>query len=139
MRRFAIGRSQQNDIVIEEPSVSRRHAELRELGRGWYKLVDLGSTHGTHVERGGLWNKASVAEVTRGNRVRFGSYERTVDSLLDAALVVKPAKRPRQSTNTTMIGPAETRSGGKAIAAGLFAAGGFVGAAAIAVFYFMPT
>ncbi|MEM9685088.1 MAG: FHA domain-containing protein [Pseudomonadota bacterium] len=136
MRRFAIGRSQQNDIVIEDSSVSRRHAELRELGSGWYKMVDLGSTHGTHVERGGLWNKVTVAEVTRGNRVRFGKYERSVDSLLDAALVVKPERRNRQSANTTMMPKSEPRSSGRAIAACVFAA---VGVAAVAAFYFMPS
>lgn len=140
MRQFAIGRSQQNDIVIEDPSVSRRHAELRELGSGWYKLVDLGSTHGTHVERGGLWNKVSVAEVTRGNRVRFGRYMRSVDSLLDAALVVKPARRTGQSANTTMMARGQRKTGGVAIAAGVFAAAGVaaVGVAAVAAFYFMP-
>ena len=135
MRRFTIGRSQQNDIVIEDASVSRRHAELRELGGGWYKLVDLGSTHGTHVDRGGVWQKLTVAEVTRGNRVRFGSYLRSVDSLLDSALVVKPVRRPRQSKSTTMLRDPTPRSGGMAIAAGLFAA---VGVTAVAVYYFLP-
>ena len=135
MRRFTIGRSQQNDIVIEDASVSRRHAELRELGGGWYKLVDLGSTHGTHVDRGGVWQKLTVAEVTRGNRVRFGSYLRSVDSLLDSALVVKPVRRPRQSKSTTMLRDPTPRYGGMAIAAGLFAA---VGVTAVAVYYFLP-
>lgn len=137
MRRLTIGRSQQNDIVIEDPSVSRRHAELRELGGGWYKLVDLGSTHGTHVEKGGVWDALTVAEVTRGHRVRFGSYTRSVDSLLDAALVVKPTRRARQTLNTTMLREPVPRSGSMAVAAGLFVA---VGAAAVAAaYYFMPT
>jgi pSer/pThr/pTyr-binding forkhead associated (FHA) protein len=135
MRHFTIGRSQQNDIVIEEPSVSRRHAELRELGGGWYKLVDLGSTHGTHVERGGVWEKLTVAEVTRRNRIRFGSYTRSVDSLLDAALVVKPERRPRQNLSTTVLHAPRARSNGKAIMAVCFAA---AGVAVAAVYYFLP-
>jgi len=43
-----IGRSSECDIVLGDPNVSRRHAEIRRLGRG-YSLVDLGSTNGTEV------------------------------------------------------------------------------------------
>jgi hypothetical protein len=43
-----IGRSSECDIVLGDPNVSRRHAEIRRMGRG-YSLVDLGSTNGTEV------------------------------------------------------------------------------------------
>jgi hypothetical protein len=43
-----IGRSSECDIVLGDPNVSRRHAEVRRIGRG-YSLVDLGSTNGTEV------------------------------------------------------------------------------------------
>jgi Protein of unknown function (DUF3662)/FHA domain len=43
-----IGRSSGCDIVVDDPNVSRRHAEIRRLGAG-YSLVDLGSTNGTEV------------------------------------------------------------------------------------------
>jgi Protein of unknown function (DUF3662)/FHA domain len=43
-----IGRSSECDVVVGDPNVSRRHAEIRRLGRG-YSLVDLGSTNGTEV------------------------------------------------------------------------------------------
>ena len=43
-----IGRSSECDVVLGDPNVSRRHAEIRRLGRG-YSLVDLGSTNGTEV------------------------------------------------------------------------------------------
>ena len=43
-----IGRSSGCDIVVDDPNVSRRHAEVRRLGEG-YSLVDLGSTNGTEV------------------------------------------------------------------------------------------
>jgi hypothetical protein len=45
---FVIGRSSGCDIVVDDPNVSRRHAEVRRLGDG-YSLVDLGSTNGTEV------------------------------------------------------------------------------------------
>jgi hypothetical protein len=43
-----IGRSSGCDIVLDDPNVSRRHAEIRRIGEG-YSLVDLGSTNGTEV------------------------------------------------------------------------------------------
>jgi FhaA, N-terminal domain/FHA domain len=43
-----IGRSSECDVVVGDPNVSRRHAEIRRVGRG-YSLVDLGSTNGTEV------------------------------------------------------------------------------------------
>ena len=43
-----LGRSSGCDVVVDDPNVSRRHAEIRRLGEG-YSLVDLGSTNGTEV------------------------------------------------------------------------------------------
>ncbi len=43
-----IGRRSDNDLVLADPRVSRRHAQLR-LRRGYYMLFDLGSTGGTYV------------------------------------------------------------------------------------------
>jgi hypothetical protein len=43
-----IGRLPESDIVISNPNVSRRHAELRRAGNDVI-LVDLGSTNGTRV------------------------------------------------------------------------------------------
>ncbi|MGO9751738.1 MAG: FhaA domain-containing protein [Solirubrobacteraceae bacterium] len=41
-----LGRSRQCDIVVDDPNVSRQHAEVRPSGAGW-ALVDLGSTNGS--------------------------------------------------------------------------------------------
>jgi Protein of unknown function (DUF3662)/FHA domain len=41
-----IGRSRQSDIVVDDPNVSRRHAEIRPRGGSWV-LTDLGSTNGS--------------------------------------------------------------------------------------------
>ncbi len=43
-----IGRRPDNDLVLSDPRVSRRHAQLR-LYKGHYMLIDLGSTGGTTV------------------------------------------------------------------------------------------
>jgi Protein of unknown function (DUF3662)/FHA domain len=43
-----IGRSRQADIHIEDPNVSRKHAEVRPSGGSWI-VRDLGSTNGVKV------------------------------------------------------------------------------------------
>jgi hypothetical protein len=43
-----IGRSSRCDFVVEDPNVSRRHAELQQRGSDWY-VVDLESTNGVSV------------------------------------------------------------------------------------------
>jgi hypothetical protein len=43
--RFVIGRSRECDLVLDDPNVSRHHAELRREDGGW-AIHDLGSTNG---------------------------------------------------------------------------------------------
>lgn len=65
-----IGRMSSNDVVLADPNVSRRHAELRREGPRWM-LVDLGSTNGTLVN-GKL---AREHEINDGDRLSFGTSE----------------------------------------------------------------
>ncbi|MCD7444582.1 FHA domain-containing protein [Streptomyces lincolnensis] len=48
-RTVRIGRADDNDLVIDDLVVSRRHAELRALPDGTYEIVDLGSHNGTFL------------------------------------------------------------------------------------------
>jgi hypothetical protein len=43
-----IGRSRQCEVMLDDPNVSRQHAELRARGGSWV-LTDLGSTNGTRL------------------------------------------------------------------------------------------
>ena len=45
----ALGRSRECDCVLNDPNVSRRHAELRRGSTGDWQIVDLGSTNGVKV------------------------------------------------------------------------------------------
>jgi hypothetical protein len=45
---LVIGRNPDCDLVVMDPTVSRRHAELRREGGRWV-LADLGSSNGTRV------------------------------------------------------------------------------------------
>ncbi|NEC25222.1 FHA domain-containing protein [Streptomyces sp. SID8111] len=48
-RTIRIGRSADNDLVLDDLVVSRRHAELRALPDGGYEIADLGSHNGTYL------------------------------------------------------------------------------------------
>jgi pSer/pThr/pTyr-binding forkhead associated (FHA) protein len=43
-----LGRSRQCDVVLNDPNVSRQHAEIRPRGGSWV-LTDLGSTNGSSL------------------------------------------------------------------------------------------
>lgn len=48
-RTVRIGRGTDNDLVIDDLSVSRHHAELRTLPDGGHEIVDVGSHNGTYL------------------------------------------------------------------------------------------
>lgn len=48
-RTVRIGRAGDNDLVVDDLVVSRRHAELRPLPGGGHEIVDLGSHNGTYL------------------------------------------------------------------------------------------
>jgi hypothetical protein len=62
-RRSVLGRSRDVDVQIEDPNVSRRHAEIVQEG-SVYWLVDLGSTNGTEVD-GRRVQRARLADGSR--------------------------------------------------------------------------
>jgi hypothetical protein len=43
-----VGRSRQCDVMLEDPNISRTHAEIRPRGGSWV-LTDLGSTNGSRL------------------------------------------------------------------------------------------
>lgn len=46
--RVRVGRAEENDLIVTDPRVSRRHALIEPDGLGWL-VVDLNSTNGTWV------------------------------------------------------------------------------------------
>jgi pSer/pThr/pTyr-binding forkhead associated (FHA) protein len=101
---ITIGRAPDNMIVIDDPSVSGRHAQLRLAGEV-YRLKDLESTNGTRV------NGIPVTETALrfDDRIRFGA----VDALFEPdmrgsqplpqleELEAKPAVAPFDFTNAS--------------------------------------
>jgi hypothetical protein len=71
-RRVLIGRSRECDIQLEDPNVSRRHAELRQEGASYW-IVDLDSTNGLEVNG----RRLKRSKLEDGDRVTVGSTELT--------------------------------------------------------------
>ncbi len=70
-----LGRSRKCDIVLDDPNVSREHAELRPRGGSWV-LTDLGSTNGSSVN-GRRIDAPTV--VKPGDEVELGSSSMTFE------------------------------------------------------------
>ena len=52
---YKIGRNSDMDIRIDDPTVSRIHAELVVTANGEYYLTDCDSSGGSYVARNGEW------------------------------------------------------------------------------------
>ncbi|SEP83964.1 FhaA domain-containing protein [Microlunatus flavus] len=68
---LVIGRGTEADLRINDPGISRRHAEIRvgQDGPGSLDIVDLGSTNGITVDG----HKVRQATLTEGSRIEIGS------------------------------------------------------------------
>jgi hypothetical protein len=71
---IVIGRDPASQMVIDHPSVSGRHARVRQSGKGLY-LTDLGSTNGTYVNE----DKVVDCQLAHQDWVRIGKHVVIVD------------------------------------------------------------
>src|SRR5437868_2676695 len=71
-RRILLGRSRECDIQVEDPNVSRRHAELRQEGASYW-IVDLESTNGIEVNG----RRVKRAKLDAGDSFTVGSTDIT--------------------------------------------------------------
>ena len=69
-RAVVVGRSSGCDIVVDDPNVSRRHAEIRRTD-GAYWIVDLGSTNGLTVNG----KRVERARLTPEDHILIGTTE----------------------------------------------------------------
>lgn len=64
-----IGRADDCDVVLDDVTVSRRHADVVRDDLGW-QLRDLGSLNGTYVNR----DRIDSVTLTGGDEVQIGKY-----------------------------------------------------------------
>lgn len=65
----SIGRSGENDILLDDVTVSRKHANIRRAGER-FELIDLGSLNGTYVNN----NSIARATLNSGDEIQFGKF-----------------------------------------------------------------
>ena len=66
-----LGRSRECDCVLNDPNVSRRHAELRRGSTGDWQIVDLESTNGVKVND----RRVDASRLSPGDRVTVGTIQ----------------------------------------------------------------
>jgi hypothetical protein len=71
---ITVGRTQNNDLVIEDGEISKFHAFFRVSPSG-VELADAGSRNGTFVQQRRLEPKGPSAPVMVGDAIQFGSLE----------------------------------------------------------------
>jgi hypothetical protein len=72
--RVLLGRSRECDVVLDDPNVSRRHAELRYADGRW-AVADLGSTNGVRVNG----RRVEEAPLEPGDKVTLGITDLTFE------------------------------------------------------------
>jgi hypothetical protein len=72
--RIVLGRSRECDITVDDPNVSRRHAEIRRED-GAYWIVDLKSTNGVEVNG----ERVDRARLTNADTIVLGKTELTFE------------------------------------------------------------
>ncbi len=84
---FDVGRDEQLEIAVMDPTVSRRHARLRQTDKG-VLVMDLRSSNGTFING----EKIKRHEAEKGDRVRFGevAYELQHATAKEMATEAKP-------------------------------------------------
>ena len=70
-----IGRDPGNDLVLDDPNVSRRHAEVRRTGDGAFVLHDLHSRNGTRLNG----RPVRAARMALGDVIGIGPYRLVFD------------------------------------------------------------
>ncbi len=68
--RVSVGRTGENDLPLDDPSVSKRHAYI-EIANGGYFVEDAGSRNGTYVN-GSRLQPSSRQEIKDEDAVTFG-------------------------------------------------------------------
>ncbi|PYQ30544.1 MAG: hypothetical protein DMF56_06965 [Acidobacteria bacterium] len=73
---MSIGRTEGNDLVLNHPSVSRKHARI-EIRNGHWWMVDLKSTNGVKVNG----NLITESQLNAGDKILVGSVQLDIKSM----------------------------------------------------------
>ena len=98
---FRVGRDSSCDLAVDARGLSRQHAEFQAGEQGLLRLIDLGSTNGTHVNRERISGPRVLAE---NDILHFGNAEYRLGQ--DSATFVAGAADDRDRTLIVPAGSA---------------------------------
>ncbi|HUR80294.1 MAG TPA: adenylate/guanylate cyclase domain-containing protein, partial [Thermoanaerobaculia bacterium] len=73
---LSIGRTEGNDLVLNHPSVSRKHARVEARGNHWW-IIDLKSTNGVKLNG----NLIGESQIGAGDKILIGSVQLDVKAM----------------------------------------------------------
>jgi adenylate cyclase len=92
---LSLGRSPTNDVVIDDPQVSWRHALIHVEHDGTFSLIDLGSTNGTYLNERRLVLPVTMRD---GDVARLGSTVLNVEMVSRRATEATAEPQPGRAT-----------------------------------------
>lgn len=95
--RLLVGRTDDCDLLINHPSVSRRHAELQPLPEGGWRLIDLDSKNGSFVDGA----RVAQERLSGNSWLRFGDVHCEYGTLDDAAAEAQARRWRDRRTQAT--------------------------------------
>jgi len=95
---FLIGRSEECQLALDDPMVSRKHAALR-VSSGGVVAIDLGSRNGVTVNGDKIKNERKLAD---GDRIGVGGHELVLS-------IVRPETNRRRRLSTRTLGAIDVR------------------------------
>ena len=96
-KQIRVGRSSANDLILDDPSVSRKHAFLTLFQDGLV-VHDIGSSNGTFIEGEAI----SLCKLDKNQSIMFGNvFCKLIETESPKAPDVK--KKPKMVTKTTRI------------------------------------
>lgn len=94
-QRLSIGRTNENDIAIDDTSVSKMHASLLLNSEGKLIVADTGSTNGTYLN-GERIAYGKAIQMFAGDKLKFGA----IDVRLEFTLTPVPAASAEDARST---------------------------------------
>ena len=73
---MSIGRTEGNDLILNHPSVSRKHARVETRNSSWW-IIDLKSTNGVKVNG----NLITESEISAGDKILVGSVQLDIKAM----------------------------------------------------------
>ncbi len=90
-----IGRSKDNELHLDDASISRRHAEIHRNNNGSFDIIDMNSMNGVYVNN----EKVGKAQLQEGDLLEIGDYflrftQLAADYSLEESTVMQKTRTP---------------------------------------------